>query len=356
MKKIVFVIADITFVGGIERVNTLLANKFVSEGYAVEIISLYNTNQKINYELNNRIKVSFVNDGSYLGEPGSFGRLKKHIGSQFKLFKAIKKANADFYIINTFPMAFLSFFNVFSNKKYVVIEHVHYNYYGTIIRIFRNLLYRFFYKVICVNKNDSYKFFKHLDNVVKISNPLSFTSSKIANLSANKIMAVGRLEHQKGFDLLIDIFAKVNKENPGWELHIYGVGTCEGFLTGKINQLALSNVKLMGSVDNIQQYYPQYSIFAFSSRFEGFGMVLLEAMECGLPCISFDCPTGPSEILGDGEYGILVENGNVAKFSAELADLMSDEGKKIKFSNLSKRRAKEFNIDKVFDEWRKLIS
>ncbi|EEY3544382.1 glycosyltransferase family 4 protein, partial [Escherichia coli] len=349
MKKIAFVIADITFVGGIERVNTILANKFISEGYSVEIISLYKTNLKINYELDNHIKISFVNDGSYLGEPGSFGRLKKHIGSQFKLFKAIKKSNADFYIINTFPMAFLSFFSLFSKKKYVVIEHVHYDYYSAIVRALRNLLYRFFYKVICINKNDLYKFSKHLDNVVKISNPLSFSCSKVADLSAKKIMAVGRLEHQKGFDLLIDIFAKVNKSNPGWELHIYGVGTCEKFLTDKINKHGLNNVKLMGSVDHIQQYYPKYSIFAFSSRFEGFGMVLLEAMECGLPCISFDCPTGPSEILGDGEYGILVENGNLIKFSAELANLMSDEEKKIKFSILSKSRAQEFNIDKIFD-------
>lgn len=356
MKKIAFVIADITFVGGIERVNTLLANKFTSEGYSVEIISLYNTNQKINYELNNHIKVSFVNDDSYLGEPGSFGRLKKHIGSQFKLFKAIKKSNADFYIINTFPMAFLSFLNLFSNKKYVVIEHVHYGYYGVVTRILRNLLYRFFYKVICINENDLCKFSKYLGNVIKISNPLSFSCSEKADLNSKKIMAAGRLEHQKGFDLLIDIFEKVNRSSPGWELHIYGVGTCEKFLTDKINQHALNNVKLMGNVDYIQQYYPKYSIFAFSSRFEGFGMVLLEAMECGLPCISFDCPTGPSEILGDGKYGILVENGNLTKFSAELADLMSDEGKRIKFSNLSKSRAQEFNIDKVFDEWRKLIS
>ncbi|HBB6383708.1 TPA: glycosyltransferase, partial [Escherichia coli] len=116
------------------------------------------------------------------------------------------------------------------------------------------------------------------------------------------------------------------------------------------------NIKLMGCVDNIQLYYPKYSVFVFSSRFEGFGMVLLEAMECGLPCISFDCPTGPSEILGNGQYGILVENGNVTKFSAELADLMSDKEKKIKLSNISKTRAKEFHIDKIFSEWRKLIN
>ncbi|HHK8998162.1 TPA: glycosyltransferase family 4 protein [Escherichia coli] len=356
MKKITFVIADITFVGGIERVNTLLANKFFSEGYNVEIISLYNTNKKVNYELNNCIKVNFVKDNSYSGAPGSFGRLKQHISSQFALFKAIKNSNADFYIVNSFPMAFLSFFNVFSNKKFVVIEHVHYDYYGVAIKFFRNLLYKFYYKVVCVNESDLSKFSKHLNNAVKINNPLSFSSSEITCLSEKKIIAVGRLEYQKGFDILIDIFARVNKEHPGWELHIYGVGTCEEFLRDKINQYKLNNIKLMGCVDNIQLYYPKYSVFVFSSRFEGFGMVLLEAMECGLPCISFDCPTGPSEILGNGQYGILVENGNVTKFSAELADLMSDKEKKIKLSNISKTRAKEFHIDKIFSEWRKLIN
>ncbi|WP_251127635.1 hypothetical protein [Escherichia coli] len=75
-----------------------------------------------------------MKDNSYSGAPGSFGRLKQHISSQFALFKAIKNSNADFYIVNSFPMAFLSFFNVFSNKKYVVIEHVHYDYYGVAIK------------------------------------------------------------------------------------------------------------------------------------------------------------------------------------------------------------------------------
>lgn len=355
MKKIIFVIADITFVGGIERVNTLLANKFSEEGYTVEIISLYKTNDAINYTLNKNVGITFVNEDAYNGAPGSLGRFVAHIKSQLKLFKCIKKTGGDFFIINTFPMAFLCFFNIFSNKKFVVIEHVHYHYYKKPIRFLRNIIYKFYDKVVCINESDMSYFSKALNNTIKISNPTSFKSSKVTSLETKKIIAVGRLEYQKGFDLLIDVYSKVTKVNPGWELDIYGVGSCESLLKEKILKYSLDNVNLMGSIENIQDVYPNYSIFAFSSRFEGFGMVLLEAMECGLPCISFDCPTGPGEILEYGKYGLLIENGNIDKYAAGLLTLMSDYSRRKELSELSKVRAENFSIDKIFSEWEKLL-
>ncbi|MCS2154918.1 glycosyltransferase family 4 protein [Scandinavium goeteborgense] len=355
MEKIIFVIADITFVGGIERVNTLLANKFSDEGYCVEIVSLYNTNGVVNYTVNENIKIKFVNNTSYKGSPGSVGRLFAHIKSQLRLFKTLKASRGDFYIINTFPMAALSFFNTFFKGKFVVVEHVHHDYYKPVLKKLRCFLYKIYDKVVCINESDFNKFSENLSNTAKISNPLSFRTDKTSNLESKKIIAVGRLEYQKGFDLLIDVFSKVQRVNTEWELHIYGVGTCRQFLNNKIEAYSLDNIKLKGSVDNIHEIYPEYSIFAFSSRFEGFGMVLLEAMECGLPCISFDCPTGPAEILGNGEYGILIENGNIDEYAKNLLSLMESFKIRTEFSKLSRVRVEEFSIDKIFSEWESLI-
>lgn len=143
MKKIVFVIADITFIGGIERVITLLANEFAKRSYAVEILSLYKTNDKVNYVLDDNITITYVNKHAYAGSPGSVKRLFFHLRSQIKLYRALKKSSADFFMLNSFPMAFLSLPALILKGRFFAIEHVHYKYYGFFTRFVRNFIYRF---------------------------------------------------------------------------------------------------------------------------------------------------------------------------------------------------------------------
>ncbi|WP_312831013.1 glycosyltransferase family 4 protein [Pantoea eucrina] len=354
-KKVTFLIADVTFIGGIERVNSLLANKFAKDDFEVNIVSLYNTNNVINYTLDAGVNLSFINNKPYSGKPKSLTRFFSHIKSLFRLYRNMLKYKEGVFIINTFPLAFLLYpFAFFRNC--VVIEHVHYSYYGKKVQLIRNFIYRKFKKVVCVNKNDVLLFSKYLDNVCFLPNPLSFTAEKCTSLDEKKIIAVGRLEYQKGFDRLIDIFSQANKNVAGWQLHIYGVGNYKNELEDKIQSYGLENVKLMGSVDDLEKIYPDYSIFAFSSRFEGFGMVLTEAMECGLPCISFDCPTGPGEILENGKYGVLIQDNDIKGYQLKLEQLMQSKPLRVEYSSLSKIRSADFNLDPIFDKWKCLVS
>ena len=112
---------------------------------------------------------------------------------------------------------------------------------------------------------------------------------------------------------------------------------------------------LNGPTSNIQQEYINSSIFVFSSRFEGFGMVLVEAMACGLPVVSFDCPCGPKDIVRDGEDGILVENGNIDLLASSLSRLMNDETLRQSMSKAGLKNVQRFNIEQIAEQWRLLF-
>ncbi len=127
------------------------------------------------------------------------------------------------------------------------------------------------------------------------------------NYRSRRVVALGRLYEQKGFDLLIDAWKAVAKCHPDWHLDIYGEGDQCKALQQQIADDGLSQVvSLHPFTDDVTSVYARAAFYVMSSRYEGFGLVLIEAMRCGLPCVSFDCPSGPSEIITDGRDGILV--------------------------------------------------
>ena len=171
------------------------------------------------------------------------------------------------------------------------------------------------------------------------------------------VVAAGRLVRQKGFDLLIDAFALVAALEPGWTLRIYGSGVKAPALRAKIDAAGLYNaVFLVGSTDRLGAELSKGSIFALSSRYEGFGMVLLEAMSAGLPVVSFDCPNGPREILTDGRDGVLVPNGDVAAFAAALLDLIRDEARRERVAAAGRQTARRYSQAAVGARWTALLA
>lgn len=189
-----------------------------------------------------------------------------------------------------------------------------------------------------------------------IPNSLPFYTAESSSLDKKQIITVGRLSEQKGFDLLVSAWSYIAKKHPNWEIHLYGEGELENELKKSITQNGIEDSFIIHKpVKNIKEKYLESSIYVMSSRFEGFGMVLIEAMACGVPCISFDCPHGPSYIIEDGEDGILVENGNVEQLAEAISTLITDTDKRVAMGKAAKQNVLRYSQENIMKQWESLF-
>jgi glycosyltransferase involved in cell wall biosynthesis len=192
--------------------------------------------------------------------------------------------------------------------------------------------------------------------VERIPNAAPGNHGQVAALDAKVIIAAGRLNTQKGFDRLIPAFAAVARAHPDWQLRIYGSGPERPALQRLIVEHGLwDNVFLMGRARDMGKQFVKASIFALSSRFEGFGMVLIEAMSHGVPVVSFDCPRGPSEIVTSGVDGILVREGDVVGLGSALLELVEDPERRRRFGAAALESAQRFGVGPVAERWEALL-
>lgn len=191
--------------------------------------------------------------------------------------------------------------------------------------------------------------------------PLTKTAPSVSPSSILKkdrltILAVGRLESQKGFDLLISIFSKISSFYPNWDLVIIGEGSLRKQLAQQITEANLEDrIKLIGRVGNIGDWYDASDMFIMSSRFEGFPNTLVEAMAYGLPAISFDCETGPNEIIRHEVDGLLVENGDINALKRAMQKLMGNDQLREQLSSRAIEVRERFSINKIANMWEELF-
>lgn len=193
------------------------------------------------------------------------------------------------------------------------------------------------------------------NNIIAIPNPLSFSSELTSTLQNKKVMAVGSHSYNKGYDLLLDSWRKIEEKYPDWELHVYGKIDKDETFIKYAQHLTLKQVYFHAPVSDIQSKYAEASVFVLPSRTEGFGMVLIEAMACGVPCVSFDCPSGPADIITDGEDGWLVESENVAQLAEKLTVLIKDEPLRKEMGQFARQNAKRYEAGRIVKVWDELF-
>lgn len=193
------------------------------------------------------------------------------------------------------------------------------------------------------NKNE----WPSLNNLEVISNPLSFYPEESSTLENKTVICVGRFCHQKGQTELIKIWEKIHLKFPDWELHLYGKENLDYLDTRNLK----NNISHFPPVKDIESKYLDSSIYVMPSQFEGFGMVLIEAMACGVPCVSFDCDYGPSDIITDSEDGYLVPLNDIDAFVNRLSELMSDETRRKNFGKKAKQSVKTFQVESIVKQW-----
>ena len=183
----------------------------------------------------------------------------------------------------------------------------------------------------------------------------NFTVMPIEKLSdgqSKRVIAVGRLEWVKGYDRLIDAWKIVSDKHPDWHLDIFGVGTLEQELKDQQKRLGLEEkLTIHPATSKINVEYSNSSLYVGTSHFEGFPLVLLEAMQVGLPCIAFDCPFGPSAVIVDGENGFLVPDGKIEELAEKISLLIENSTLREQFSKAALEKSKEFTVDKVMKQW-----
>jgi glycosyltransferase involved in cell wall biosynthesis len=184
--------------------------------------------------------------------------------------------------------------------------------------------------------------------VEHIPNPVPLADPPMADPDAKIVVAAGRLNLQKGFDLLVPAFAAATRRHPEWRLRIYGSGPERARLQAQIDALGAGDrIALLGRSERLVEAMAEASIFALSSRWEGFPMVLLEAIAIGLPIVSFDCPTGPRDIVGEGRGGVLVPPEDVDALAAALDALIADPPRRHALAAAARRRAADFELAAV---------
>jgi glycosyltransferase involved in cell wall biosynthesis len=237
-------------------------------------------------------------------------------------------------------------------------EHMHFHAHPAPLRGAMKRRYGGLAALAVLTTQDLEEYRAHLGSairLVRIPNAAEIGGPK-ADLSAKTILAAGRLSRQKGFDLLIAAFAEIAPGHPDWRLRICGEGRIRSELERLVEEAGLdAQVDLPGRCD-IAAEMACASVFALSSRFEGFPVVLVEAMSKGMAVVSFDCPTGPAEILEDHRNGILVPAEDVTALAASIGELMEDDDLRGRCAAEAVDTAAAHTVDAIGGRWATLLS
>jgi glycosyltransferase involved in cell wall biosynthesis len=351
--KIQFLIHDIHLGGGGERATIGLANNLCQNGYDVCILSLSQRKDDNLYTTHPAIDVKYLNINFHSGfnlfnKIDSILKVRKHFNGY--------TGKTILFGVGNYPSLLLCFLPKSKTLKKIGRQHLAYSGIKNIWVIMRWLLFRRLDRVVSETEHDLSSFRKLNKNTVHIPNSNSFFPQQVATLTNKRILLIGRMVPDKGYDLLFKVISKFQANHPDWEFRVIGDGPLRPKIEEMIVSLKLEDqVSILSSTKTILQEYLQASIYLMTSRTEGLPLVLLEAQACGLPIVAFDCETGPAEIVRHGEDGYLVEPGDIDTMVDRLVELANDFEKRKAFGIRARENAKRFLPEEIYKQWDELF-
>ena len=373
--KLVYVTPALYMAGGVERVLTLKANYFAEHfGYDITIILTEGKNKPLFYPLSEKIKV--VNLDINFEELWSCSFAKKVVVYLRKQRLFRKRLSAELNRIGpditiSLLRREINFINEIKDGSRKIGElHINRANYRNFNTEKVGLHKRLFAKVWSYSLLSHLKRLDHLvvltekdreswvelNNVTVIPDPLSLYPQSVAPLTEKRVVSIARYSHEKGIDLLLKAWKEVEDNFGDWQLDVYGDGERIPY-ERLMAELGIDRTRchLHGRTNDVESEYSRSSIFVLSSRFEGFGMVITEAMACGLPVVAFDCPWGPRSIIKDGIDGLLAANGDVSDLARKMEVLMGDRQMLVSMSRSAVLNVQRYNIQHIAEIWKRLF-
>ena len=349
MINIGLLVYDISLTGGAEKVALNLAREF-SNKYNVFMISVFNQKKYKAYDRfqlfslsNNLVKIPF--NIRKLSK-----KLKKYLlDNEIDVLLSITAGVNDIAVLGTRKI----------NTKLIYCEHsnLENKTYGLKHRFRQMIGAKKADLIVTLTERDKENFLKkyNLNEQKVVAIPNWYTPIKQNDQykdNSKKIITVGRLEKVKGYDLLVKVAQKVLSKYPDWSWDIYGEGTCRKDIEKNICENNLEGrVILKGNVNNLSELYNDYSFFVMTSYYEGFPLALLEAQSFNLPIISFNCPTGPEEIIANNKNGIIVPAYNIDEMVKKIIYLIENKNVRIKFSKNAQNGLTKFSLSGILSIW-----
>lgn len=366
---LLFVIDSLVEAGGAERAFCILANELANRGHEITILTLFQDPDF--YPLDSRIHRCYLNNISDKNATTRSRSICSIFKRNFDRLKNLRKI-----IIDSQSKIIISFMDYCNSLCPIAALGLPIKIIGSeqnnprflnvskLANWARRLIYRRLNLLVCCSHGvkEEFSWLPHHKKTV-IYNPLTPSSPpyprpSMMEPSKKWILATGRLNEQKGFARLIKIFATLANDFSEWQLLILGEGEQRQLLETLIRNFKLENrVFLPGRVKDIFAYYHASDFFVLSSYHEGFGNVLIEAMSSGLPVISFDCPSGPSEIIRDEkDGGLLISNNDTHAFAVAMQRFMSDDRERKLFAARAIKSSQRFEMKSITTEWEHLIN
>lgn len=376
--RITYVVKYIAQLGGLDRVLTFKMNWLAAHGHDVQLITYEQGDHPLSFALDPRIRHTDI--GVKLWKKGGTGiaartwsylRLRRRFRRRMGSAVALAAPDVLVLLTDSYPVIDI-LMSLPTAARRIVETHVErrafakagdFSHRNPVLRFAARAYDAYMARhiaradaLVCLTQADASQW-PEVPRVEVIANPLTVEPTAIATCTAPRAMAAGRLEDQKGFDMLVSAWADVHRRQPLWHLHIYGDGPDGPRLQQQIADAGLDDVvHLHSATPDIFERYAESSIFVLSSRYEGYGLVLAEAMSVGVPCVSFDCPYGPADIIRADDDGILVPPQRTDLLADAIVRLAADTALRQAMGQRARTHIRRYAPAPIMQRWQHLFA